>query len=288
MGASAAVDGYQFATVELQRIFLGTDPDAYTALFLRDALGLVDPRLYVKFLAFGIAAPFAPQRAAFEEKLRHHFRDRALLKTALTHSSFANESRAAGCESNERLEFLGDSVLGMVVADALYRRFPDMPEGRMTRLRARLVCEESLHAVASELGLGGYMRLGRGEEHTGGRKRASILADAVESVLAAAYLDGGFSAASSLVHRFILTDIPAEHPRNVDYKTQLQELVQQKKDQVIQYELTGQSGPDHAKQFQVEVRLNGSVVGQGTGSSKKRAEQEAARVAMEKLFPAEL
>ena len=118
---------------------------------------------------------------AFEEKLCHRFGDRRLLETALTHSSYANESRAAGCECNERLEFLGDSILGMVVADALFRRFPDMPEGRMTRLRARLVCEESLHAVASELGLGSYIRLGRGEEHTGGRQRASILADAVEA-----------------------------------------------------------------------------------------------------------
>ena len=135
---------------------------------------------------------------AFEEKLCHRFGDRRLLETALTHSSYANESRAAGCECNERLEFLGDSILGMVVADALFRRFPDMPEGRMTRLRARLVCEESLHAVASELGLGSYIRLGRGEEHTGGRQRASILADAVEAVIAALYLDGGMDSARRL------------------------------------------------------------------------------------------
>ena len=214
-----------------------------------------------------------------EQALGYRFRNITLLQNALTHSSYANERWRDSLASNERLEFLGDSILGMITAEHLYRTFPNRPEGELSRIRADLVCETNLAKVAGQLHLGSYLLLGH---------RESILADAVESVLAAAYLDGGFSAASSLVHRFILTDIPAEHPRNVDYKTQLQELVQQKKDQVIQYELTGQSGPDHAKQFQVEVRLNGSVVGQGTGSSKKRAEQEAARVAMEKLFPAEL
>ena len=223
-----------------------------------------------------------------EQALGYHFRNITLLQNALTHSSYANERWRDSLASNERLEFLGDSILGMITAEHLYCTFPNRPEGELSRIRADLVCETNLAKVAGQLHLGSYLLLGHGEEQGGGRTRESILADAVESVLAAAYLDGGFSAASSLVHRFILTDTPAEHPRNVDYKTQLQELVQQKKDQVIQYELTGQSGPDHAKQFQVEVRLNGSVVGQGTGSSKKRAEQEAARVAMEKLFPAEL
>ena len=212
-----------------------------------------------------------------EQALGYHFRNITLLQNALTHSSYANERWRDSLASNERLEFLGDSILGMITAEHLYRTFPNRPEGELSRIRADLVCETNLAKVAGQLHLGSYLLLGHGEEQGGGRTRESILADAVESVLAAAYLDG-----------FILTDIPAEHPRNVDYKTQLQELVQQKKDQVIQYELTGQSGPDHAKQFQVEVRLNGSVVGQGTGSSKKRAEQEAARVAMEKLFPAEL
>lgn len=221
-----------------------------------------------------------------EKALGYHFHNITLLQNALTHSSYANERWRDSLASNERLEFLGDSILGMITAEHLYRTFPNRPEGELSRIRADLVCETTLAKVAEQLHLGAYLLLGHGEEQGGGRTRESILADAVESVLAAAYLDGGFSAASSLVHRFILTDIPAEHPRNVDYKTQLQELVQQKKDQVIQYELTGQSGPDHAKQFRVEVRLNGSVVGQGTGSSKKRAEQEAARVAMERLFPA--
>ena len=209
-----------------------------------------------------------------EQALGYHFRNITLLQNALTHSSYANERWRDSLASNERLEFLGDSILGMITAEHLYCTFPNRPEGELSRIRADLVCETNLAKVAGQLHLGSYLLLGHGEEQGGGRTRESILADAVESVLAAAYLDGGFSA--------------AEHPRNVDYKTQLQELVQQKKDQVIQYELTGQSGPDHAKQFQVEVRLNGSVVGQGTGSSKKRAEQEAARVAMEKLFPAEL
>ena len=220
---------------------------------------------------------------AFEEKLRHHFRDRALLKTALTHSSFANESRAAGCESNERLEFLGDSVLGMVVADALYRRFPDMPEGRMTRLRARLVCEESLHAVASELGLGGYMRLGRGEEHTGGRSRTSILADAVEALIAAMYLDGGMDVASRFITEHILSALDGGYVASGDSKTELQELVQRKSGSVLTYELLGESGPDHDKTFTSQVSLNGKPIGSGSGRTKKEAEQAAAHAALREL-----
>lgn len=222
---------------------------------------------------------------AFEEKLCHHFADRALLVTALTHSSYANESRASGCECNERLEFLGDSVLGMVVADALFRRFPDMPEGRMTRLRARLVCEESLHAVASELDLGDYIRLGRGEEHTGGRQRASILADAVEAVIAALYLDGGMETARGFIERHILSSLESGSPSLLlgDYKTELQELVQRKSGQSLSYVLLGESGPDHDKVFTSEVCLNGKPIGSGSGRTKKEAEQSAARAALEAL-----
>ena len=222
---------------------------------------------------------------AFEEKLRHHFRDRALLKTALTHSSFANESRAAGCESNERLEFLGDSVLGMVVADALYRRFPDMPEGRMTRLRARLVCEESLHAVASELGLGGYMRLGRGEEHTGGRKRASILADAVEAVIAALYLDGGMETARGFIERHILSGLDTESPSLLmgDYKTELQELLQGEGKTAPVYKLIERRGPEHASSFRVALSAEGGLAAEAWGPSIKEAEFKAAKAALEKL-----
>lgn len=222
-----------------------------------------------------------------EVSLGYHFHNITILENALTHSSYANERWRDSLASNERLEFLGDSVLGMVTAEHLYKLFPDRSEGELTRIRADLVCETSLAKVARKLNLGDHLLLGHGEEQGGGRNRSSILADAVESVLAAAYLDGGFAAASDLIHRFILTDIPTKHLRNMDYKTKLQELVQQRKNQVIQYELTGESGPDHAKEFFVEVRLNDQVIGNGVGSSKKRAEQDAARAGIEKLFPNE-
>ncbi len=224
---------------------------------------------------------------SLEKKLGHSFRDRALLATALTHSSYANENRGRGGESNERLEFLGDSVLGMVVADALYRRFPELPEGRMTRLRAQLVCEESLHRVASELGLGSYVRLGRGEEHTGGRRRTSILADAVEAVIAAMYLDGGLETAKAFIERQILTALDGAGPvmRVEDCKTELQELVQRKSGQTLSYELLGESGPDHDKTFTSQVSLNGRPIGSGSGRTKKEAEQAAARAALEELRP---
>ena len=187
--------------------------------------------------------------------------------------------------SNERLEFLGDSILGMVVAEHLYRNFPDRPEGELTRMRADMVCERALAEVANRLSLGQHLMLGHGEERFGGRSRDSILADAVESVIAATYVDGGMDAAVSFIRKFILCDVPAQRLRNADYKTALQELVQQKKNQVLTYALVGESGPDHDKKFDVEVMLNGQVVGCGTGSSKKRAEQDAARAAMDKLFP---
>ena len=223
---------------------------------------------------------------SLEKKIGHSFRDRALLTTALTHSSYANENRGRG-ECNERLEFLGDSVLGMVVADALFRRFPELPEGRMTRLRAQLVCEESLHRVASELGLGEYVRLGRGEEHTGGRRRTSILADAVEAVIAAMYLDGGLETAKAFIERQILSALDGAGPvmRVEDCKTELQELVQKKSGQSLSYELLGESGPDHDKTFTSQVSLNGRPVGSGSGRTKKEAEQAAARAALEALRP---
>lgn len=219
-----------------------------------------------------------------EEKLCHSFRDRKLLETALTHSSYANENRASGIVCNERLEFLGDSVLGVTVADFLYRRFPDMPEGRMTRLRAELVCEQSLHRVALELHLGGYLRLGKGEEHNGGRERASILSDAVEAVIAALYLDAGMETAAAFIHRCLLDDVRAiETPSFTDYKTALQELVQRRSGQILSYELIGEEGPDHAKTFRMQVLLNGESVGTGVGHTKKEAEQAAAADALEAL-----
>ena len=221
---------------------------------------------------------------ALEERLGYSFRNRALLETALTHSSYANENRASGIVCNERLEFLGDSVLGVTVADFLYRHFPDMPEGRMTRLRAELVCEQSLHRVALELHLGDYLRLGKGEEHNGGRKRASILSDAVEAVIAAMYLDAGMETAAGFIHRCLLDDVRAiETPTFTDYKTSLQELVQRHSGQVLSYELVGEEGPDHAKTFRVQVCLNGAPIGRGIGRTKKEAEQAAAANALEAL-----
>lgn len=219
---------------------------------------------------------------ALEEKLGYRFTNRALLENALTHSSYANENKAKGLQSNERLEFLGDSVLGMVVADYLFRTHPDLPEGDLTRTRAALVCEGSLVEVAQCLELGAYLKLGKGEEAGGGRERPSIIADAVEAVLAAVYLDGGIGSARKLIQKFIL-DREAEKSASRDYKTALQELVQRESGQVLKYRLTGEEGPDHDKRFFVEVDLNGEVAGRGKGHSKKEAEQMAAKAAIAKL-----
>ena len=220
-----------------------------------------------------------------ETAIGYSFRNIQLLQNALAHSSYANERWHNGLLSNERLEFLGDSVLGMLVAEYLYRNFPDRPEGELTRMRADMVCEQTLAAVANRIGLGEHLLLGHGEERLGGRSRESILADAVESVIAACFLDGGLEAAKAFVSKFILVEVPVKKLNNMDYKTSLQELIQQKKNQVLTYALVGQSGPDHDKQFDVEVMLNGAVIGQGSGRSKKRAEQMAAKSAMERLFP---
>ena len=217
-----------------------------------------------------------------EEKLGYTFQNRALLENALTHSSYANENRHTGAQSNERLEFLGDSVLGMVTADYLYRVHPDLPEGDLTRTRAALVCEGSLVEVAQQLNLGSYLKLGKGEAAGGGRERPSIVADAVEAVLAAVYLDGGIGSARKIIQRFIL-DREEEKSGSRDYKTALQELVQRESGQVLAYRLVGSTGPDHAKRFQVEVELNGAPVGAGEGRSKKEAEQMAAKAAIAKL-----
>lgn len=220
-----------------------------------------------------------------EAAIGYRFQNITLLQKALTHSSYANERWHDSLASNERLEFLGDSILGMVVAEHLYRNFPNRPEGELTRMRADMVCEKTLAEVADRVELGRHLMLGHGEEQGGGRTRPSILADAVESVIAASYLDGGMEAARGIIQRFVLCDVPVTKLHNADYKTALQERVQQRKNQVLCYALVGESGPDHDKQFVVELSLNGEVVGAGTGSSKKRAEQDAARAAMEALFP---
>ena len=219
----------------------------------------------------------------FETEIRYHFKNRHFLVEALSHSSYANEKKKCRC-SNERLEFLGDSVLSIVVSSYLFHQFPELPEGELTKLRASLVCEKALHVFAQEIHLGDYLLLGKGEEHTGGRMRSSILADAFEAVIAAIYLDGGFEPAKDFVLKFSLNDI--EHKQLFyDSKTILQEIVQEKGIQPVEYILTGESGPDHDKQFTVSVQVNGQVVGNGTGHTKKAAEQAAAYQAIqEKKF----
>ena len=219
-----------------------------------------------------------------EARIGYTFHDRRLLQNALMHSSYANENRARGCTSNERLEFLGDSVLGMVTAMRLYRLYPDMPEGKLSRLRAELVCEQSLHAVALELGLGSYIRLGHGEARNGGRERPSILADAVEAIIAAIYLDGGLESAQRFILDHILTGLAEGQMHHVaDYKTDLQERVQRKPGQALEYTLLSESGPDHNKSFTMNVLLNGSEIGRGPGRTKKEAEQSAAKSALERM-----
>lgn len=220
---------------------------------------------------------------SIEKRLGHTFNDRSLLTKALTHSSYANENRGRGVESNERLEFLGDAVLGLCAADKLFRSLPGVPEGKMTRLRAQLVCEESLHRAAMELGIGEYIRLGRGEENTGGRLRASILADAMEAIIAAMYLDGGLETARRFIEEHILSGMDDAMERIADSKTELQELVQRRSGQHLCYVLLGEEGPDHDKTFTVQVALNGSPIGKGQGRSKKEAEQAAARAALRRL-----
>lgn len=217
-----------------------------------------------------------------ESKLQYTFRDRALLSEALNHSSYANEHRTAQVSSNERLEFLGDSVLGFVTAEFLFKTYGKLPEGDLTRIRAALVCEQSLYEVARSLELGKHLKLGKGEEAGGGRERQSILADATEAVFAAVYLDGGMEKARELIHRVLLSKAPTAEERR-DYKTTLQEIVQRKSGQVLTYHMVGESGPDHNKTFNFEVRLNDETIGEGSGHSKKEAEQDAARSALKKL-----
>ncbi|MGI6279587.1 MAG: ribonuclease III [Acutalibacteraceae bacterium] len=224
---------------------------------------------------------------SLEEKLNYTFKNKNLLANALTHSSYANEKRN-GSVSNERLEFLGDSVLSLIVSDYLYNNFKNLPEGELTKLRASLVCEKSLCNFSRELNMGEYLRLGKGEDKGGGRSRDSILADAFEAVLAAIYLDGGLEAARSLVLRFILAELEHEDDEVFkDYKTALQEIIQRNPEETVTYILTKESGPDHSKVFEVEVRLNSNTIGKGTGRSKKQAEQSAAREAL-RLMGAEI
>ncbi len=217
-----------------------------------------------------------------ERTIGYTFHNKKLLRQALTHSSYANEKKLGKLGCNERLEFLGDAVLELVSSDVLYARFPKIPEGELTKKRASLVCEPSLAYCARQFDLPQYLLLGRGEDMTGGRMRDSIVSDATEALLGAIYLDGGFEKARDFVLRFILNDM--EHKQLFyDSKTILQEIVQEKGKQTLEYILTGESGPDHNKQFSVEVRVNGNVLGNGTGHTKKAAEQAAAYQAIRRL-----
>ncbi len=216
-----------------------------------------------------------------EEIIGYTFKNKRLLEQALSHSSYANEKKHS-LQSNERLEFLGDSVLSIVVSEYLYTHLRSVAEGDLTKLRASLVCEKSLHVFAEEIHLGKFLLLGKGEENTGGRERPSILADAFEAVIAAIYLDGGMDAARKHILHFMPKDIgQSAKPVFDDFKTVLQEVVQKNPEEKVEYVLIGEEGPDHNKRFVVEVMLNSQVIGKGKGRSKKEAEQLAAKEALE-------
>jgi len=218
-----------------------------------------------------------------EEALGYVFQNKELIRTALSHTSYANETYKDTLRSYERLEFLGDAILGFATAEYLYHTFPTKQEGELTKIRAELVCEKNLAEVAHQISLGDYLLLGNGEEQGGGRNRASILCDVMEALIAAAFIDGGTPAAQGIVTRLIIPML-SKVLNTHDYKTELQELVQRKRAQVLAYELIGEQGPDHCKEFSVRVLLNGEEVGRGVGTSKKRAEQAAAAQAIQKLF----
>ncbi len=221
-----------------------------------------------------------PNTQQLEERIGYHFSDKQLLQEALRHSSYANEGKKK--QSNERLEFLGDSILSIIVAQHLFTHYTHLPEGELTKLRASLVCEKSLHGFALQFGLNEFLLLGKGEELTGGRQRPSIIADAFEALLAAIYLDGGMEQATRFVLRFIPEHLSPQQAKGLsDYKTTLQEIIQQNREEKVEYVLVGESGPDHNKTFEVEVHLNSNVIGKGCGKSKKQAEQFAAREALE-------
>ena len=214
-----------------------------------------------------------------QNNLGYHFKNPALLARALTHSSYANE-RHVDTGDNERLEFLGDSVLGFITAEYLFANHRDFPEGELTKLRAYAVCEKSLFSYAEEIGLGNYLKLGKGEERTGGRTRPSVLSDAFEAVIAAIYLDGGMDEAKKFVLRFVVPYVEAK-PTFKDYKTMLQEVVQKNQGETLEYVIVSETGPDHDKCFTVEVHLNSNIIGRGVGGSKKKAEQNAAKESLE-------
>lgn len=215
------------------------------------------------------------QLKELEEKISYHFQDKHLLAQALTHSSYANEHRLDHNHCNERLEFLGDAVLEIVTSDFLYHKYTEKPEGDLTKIRASIVCEPTLAYCAEAINLGSYLFLGKGEDATGGRNRNSVVSDAMEAVIGAIYLDGGFANAKEFIHRFILNDM--EHKKLFyDSKTILQEIVQGHTDETLTYVLLKEEGPDHNKSFEVSAMLDGQEIGRGIGRTKKSAEQRAA------------
>lgn len=210
-----------------------------------------------------------------EREIGYAFRDKELLKRAMTHSSYLNEHRRERVKCNERLEFLGDAVLELTVSEALYKWYPKKPEGELTRLRASIVCEPTLALCAKEINLGEYLLLGNGEENGGGRGRASVTSDAMEALIGAIYIDGGFASVKEFIYQFILIDI--EHKQLFyDSKTILQEIVQSKSKETLFYQLTKEEGPDHNKHYEVNAILGNRVIGSGSGKTKKAAEMEAA------------
>jgi ribonuclease-3 len=233
-----------------------------------------------------------PPTGSLEAALYHHFAHKELLERALTHSSLAHEAggHAQNSQDNERLEFLGDAVVGLIVADSLYRRYPELPEGALTRLRATLVSRRHLASIAESLGLGAHLRLGRGEERSGGRAKSALLANAMEAVIGAVYLDGGLETARRVIETQVIEPwVSALHEQLRtgdeigDFKSALQQLLQARKQGQPEYRTTGETGPDHRKRFFVEARVAGQTLAEGAGRTRKHAEQEAARQAIEKL-----
>lgn len=225
-----------------------------------------------------------PKQQELEERIGYEFQQKGLLRQALTHSSYANEKHMKKLSDNERLEFLGDAVLEIVSSDFLFQEYPNLPEGDLTKLRASIVCEPTLALCTKEIALGDYLYLGKGENQTGGRHRKSILSDAMEAVIGAIYLDGGFASAKEFIHKFILTDIENKK-LFYDSKTILQEIIQGNYKEELSYELVDEQGPDHDKQFTVDAKLGERVIGHGVGHTKKAAEQEAAYQAILLLKP---
>ena len=217
-----------------------------------------------------------------EDKIGYHFKNKELLNTALTHSSYAKERKSQHIKYNERLEFLGDAVLSVIVSDYIFLHCPDLPEGELTKLRASLVCEKSLFEFAKKIDLGSFLVLSKGERKNGGAERPSIVSDAFEALIAAVYLDGGIEPATKHVLNFIIPAIKSsKKPQVKDYKTTLQEIIQKNPGERLEYVPVSESGPDHNKHFVFEVHLNSNVIGKGGGRSKKEAEQQAAREALE-------